>query len=241
MQMAAVASAVMGIYALALPHTPPKGAGVKVTFRSALGLDALVLLKDRSFAIFALGSFLICIPLQFYYAFTNPFLSEVGMPEPAAKMTMGQMSELVFMLVMPWMLVRFGVKKMLLMGMAAWTARYVLFAMGDNGTLVWMLYAGHHPARHLLRLLLRDGPDLRGPAGRHQDPRRGAGIHDVPDVRRRHVHRRVDVGPCRRDVHDDGGRRRGHTWLAEHLGRAGRWARPSCWRCSRWRSGRVSS
>jgi MFS family permease len=99
-------------------------------------------MRDRSFAVFVLGSFLVCIPLQFYYAFTNPFLNEIGVTNAAGKMTLGQMSEIGFMLVMPWFFRRLGVKYMLLVGMAAWTARYVLFAFGDTGALVWMLYAG---------------------------------------------------------------------------------------------------
>ena len=142
MRIAAVASALMGLYALSLPHTPPKATNEKVTIRSILGLDALVLLKDRSFAVFALGSFLLCIPLQFYYAFTNPFLNEIGMSEPASKMTFGQMSEFGFMLVMPWLLTRLGIKRTLLIGMAAWTVRYVLFGWGNADSLIWMLYAG---------------------------------------------------------------------------------------------------
>jgi nucleoside transporter len=141
-QFAAAASILMGLYCLALPHTPPKAVGSKVTARAVLGLDALALLTDRSFAVFVIGSFLLCIPLQFYYAFTNLFLNEIGMAEPASKMTLGQMSEIGFMLIMPWMLVRLGVKRMLLIGMAAWTARYVLFAYGNAGSLAWMLYIG---------------------------------------------------------------------------------------------------
>jgi MFS family permease len=89
-----------------------------------------------------LGSFLICIPLQFYYTFTNPFLNELNVSNAAGKMTLGQMSEIFFMLVMPLFFRRLGIKRMLLVGMAAWAARYALFAMGNNGSLVAMLYAG---------------------------------------------------------------------------------------------------
>jgi nucleoside transporter len=141
LQIAAAASIVLGVYCLALPHTPPQKAG-RATMGDILGLDALKLLGDRSFAIFVLGSFLVCIPLQFYYAFANLFLNELQVTNAAGKMTLGQMSEIFFMLVMPWFFRRLGVKYMLLVGMAAWTTRYALFAAGDNGALVWMLYAG---------------------------------------------------------------------------------------------------
>jgi nucleoside transporter len=142
MKIAAGISILMGIYSFSLPNTPPKSLGHKVTIRDVLGLDALKLMKKSSFAVFVIGSLLICIPLAFYYNFTNLFLNEGGIVNAAGKMTMGQMSEVIFMLVMPWFFVRLGVKKMLLVGMLAWSARYLLFAFGNSGTLVMMYYTG---------------------------------------------------------------------------------------------------
>jgi nucleoside transporter len=141
MRLAAGASLLLGVFCLALPHTPPQNSR-RATLGGVLGLDALKMLRDRSFAVFVLGSFLICIPLQFYYAFANLFLNEIGMENAAGKMTLGQMSEIGFMLVMPWFFARLGIKWMLLVGMAAWSIRYLFFAYGDTGSLVWMLYAG---------------------------------------------------------------------------------------------------
>jgi nucleoside transporter len=141
LQLAAASSIVLGVFCLALPHTPPQKQS-RARLADILGLDALKLLGERSFAIFVIGSFLICIPLQFYYAFANLFLNELHVTNAAGKMTLGQMSEIFFMLVMPWFFRRLGVKYMLLVGMAAWTGRYVLFAYGNSSDLVWMLYAG---------------------------------------------------------------------------------------------------
>lgn len=141
-KLGAIASIVMAVFCLTLPNTPPKPTGQKVSLGDIVGIKALSLMKEKSFAIFFISSILICIPLSFYYAFTNPFLNDSGMTNVVAKMTMGQMSEIIFLLVMPFFFKRLGVKWMLLVGMIAWAARYGLFVFGNNESLVFMLYAG---------------------------------------------------------------------------------------------------
>jgi nucleoside transporter len=142
LKLGAALSVLLGVYAFFLPSTPPANAGTRPTLAQALGLETLAYMKDRSFAIFTIGSALVCIPLSFYYSFANVFLNETGMTGTAGKMALGQVSELLFLLLIPMLFARWGVKKMLLIGMAAWTLRYVLFAFGDNGTLVTLLYGG---------------------------------------------------------------------------------------------------
>jgi len=140
--LAAGLSVVMAGYCFTLPPTPPLARNTRFELRHVLPLESLHLLRERSMAVFALASFLICIPLQFYYAFTNLFLNEVGVVNAAGKMTGGQMSELFFMLLIPWFFRRLGVKWMLAVGMLAWVVRYGMFAFGGSGDLMWMLWLG---------------------------------------------------------------------------------------------------
>jgi nucleoside transporter len=141
--MVALASAVLGLFSFTLPKTPPRvDKNEKVSISEVLGLEALKLLKDRNFLIFFISSVLICIPLAFYYQNANPFLSEIGMGNPTGKMTIGQASEVLFMLLLPYFFTKFGFKKTIMAGMLAWTIRYLLFAYGDAGEMAFMLLIG---------------------------------------------------------------------------------------------------
>lgn len=141
--LAGVAALVLGIFSFTLPKTPPKVASTeKIRIGDLLGFDALKLLKDKNFAIFFLSSILICIPLAFYYQNAHPFLTYAGIENPTGKMAIGQISEALFLLLIPMFFVRFGFKKTILVGMLAWAIRYVLFAYGNGSDLSFMLITG---------------------------------------------------------------------------------------------------
>lgn len=140
--MAGIASLLLGILSIFLPDTPPGGKGKSVSIRDILGLDALKLLREKNYLIFFIASILICIPLAFYYQEANKFFNESGMSGAAGKMALGQVSEAVFLVLMPFFFKRFGVKVMLLIGMGSWVARYLLFGFGNADELVLFLYLG---------------------------------------------------------------------------------------------------
>jgi len=140
--MAALVSAVLGLYSFFLPETPPHAASQPTTAKSVMGIDAFILFKDRPYLIFFIAAIFVCIPLSFYFGFANLYLNQSGMQNAAGKMVMGQISEALFILAIPFLFNRIGVKKMVLIGMSAWLLRYICFAFGDMGPNVWMLYAG---------------------------------------------------------------------------------------------------
>ncbi len=141
--MCGCASLALGLYSFTLPKTPPVATGQpRKQLRDILGADALGLLAERNFLFFFLASILICIPLAFYYQHANQFLTELKVANPTGKQTLGQMSEVLFMLALPVFLGRFGIKLTLLAGMLAWAVRYALFALGNAGPLVYLLLIG---------------------------------------------------------------------------------------------------
>jgi nucleoside transporter len=140
--MAAAASVMLGLFSFTLPNTEPKGKTSDTSASRAIGADAIVLLKDKSYLVFFIAAILVCIPLSFYYSFANLFLNDIGMQDAAGKMTMGQVSEALFILAIPFLFNSIGVKKMIMIGMVAWMLRYIFFAYGNVDSNLWMLYAG---------------------------------------------------------------------------------------------------
>ena len=141
--MCSIASFALGLYSFTLPRTPPlPNTAEQSRFGRLVGIDALVLLRERNFLVFFVSSILICIPLAFYYQNANQFLTEIHVSNATGKQTIGQMSEVLFMLLIPVFLNRFGMKTTLLLGMLAWAGRYLLFAFGNAHELGFMLILG---------------------------------------------------------------------------------------------------
>lgn len=140
--MAAIASIALGLYSFILPNTPPKAKNTEGAASKALGTDAFVLFKNKSYFIFFIAAILVCIPLSFYYGFANKFLNEINVENAAFKMTYGQVSEAIFIVAIPFLFNSIGVKNMLLMGVTAWILRYVCLAYGNTDGNMWMIYAG---------------------------------------------------------------------------------------------------
>ncbi len=141
-KMAGYTSVILGVYCFSLPHTPPPMAGKPIDVRSLLMADAFRLLARPAFLVFIICSTLICIPLAYYYSNTSGFLANMGFEQPVSAMTIGQMSEIIFMLMIPFFFRKLGVKWMILIGMGAWVLRYLLFAFGAPDQVAWMLFAG---------------------------------------------------------------------------------------------------
>lgn len=139
--MAAIASIVLGFFSFLLPDTPPLAKSPS-SAKKVMGIDAFVLFRDKSFLIFFISAIFVCIPLSFYFGFANLYLNQSGMHNAAGKMVMGQISEALFLLTIPFLFNRIGVKKMLLIGMTAWILRYLCFAYGNMDSNIWMLYLG---------------------------------------------------------------------------------------------------
>ena len=186
--LAAGVSVVMGLYCLTLPHTPPSGHGKSITAREVLGLDCLVMLKQRSYLIFAICSILACIPLTFYFSFVNTYLNDIGVSNAASKMSLGQVSEVGVMLAMPLIFRRLSVKGILLVGLAAWTLRYALLAYGNPGALMWMFYIAiivHGVCFDFFFVTGMLYTDQEAPSSLSQYRAR---LLHVPDLRDRHVY-----------------------------------------------------
>lgn len=142
LQVAGIAGIIMGLFCLILPHTPPPAKGEKVDFKKVIGIEAFKKIQSRPFNVFLFSSFLLCIPLAVYYNFAPIFVNDFGIENPAFKMSFGQMSEAIFILMMPFLFTILGIKKMLITGMIAWVLRYTLFAIGAPDEITWMIIFG---------------------------------------------------------------------------------------------------
>ncbi len=140
-QVAGGAAILLGVFSLMLPHTPPPAKGKRASVGDIFGVRAFSLFRSRSFTVFAVSSFLICIPLAAYYNYAGRMVGDMGKPI-GSTMAIGQGAEVLFMLALPFAFARLGVKWMLVIGMLAWAARYALFSAGAPGNVFWMIAIG---------------------------------------------------------------------------------------------------
>ena len=142
MRISGIGGIVMGLYSFTLPHIPPKGAGKKFSFRDVIGVDAFRKLMSKPFLVFIIGLLLISLPFAMYFTYVPVYISAAKIADPAFKMTFGQMSEVIFLLILPWFFSKFGLKWVMLTGMIAWTLRYALFAVAAPECIEWMIIIG---------------------------------------------------------------------------------------------------
>ena len=142
MRISGIAGILMGLYSFTLPYIPPKGAAKKFSVRDVIGIDAFAKLMSRPFLVFITGLLLISLPFAMYFTYVPVYIGAAKIPDPAFKMTFGQMSEVIFLLTLPWFFSKFGLKWVMLTGMIAWTLRYALFALAAPGAVEWMIILG---------------------------------------------------------------------------------------------------
>lgn len=142
MRISGIASVLMGLYSFTLPAIPPPGAAKKFSVRDVIGIDAFKKLNSRPFIIFILGLLLISVPFASYFTYVPVYLKAAGLADPGFKMTFGQMSEIVFLLALPWFFSKFGLKWVMLIGMIAWALRYGLYAVAAPSGIEWLIVIG---------------------------------------------------------------------------------------------------
>ncbi len=139
MYIAGAAGVAMGLYSFTLPNIPPRSKGKALSIRDVIGVDAFRHLYSRSFLVFVAGLLLISVPFAIYFPYVPVFLRQAGITDPAFKMTFGQMSELIFLVSLPWFFKRFGIGRVLLIGLVAWSLRYLLFTLSAPNSIEWMM------------------------------------------------------------------------------------------------------
>lgn len=137
----ATASLIFGSYSFTLPATPPPAKGVRFSFSDVVGAKAFPLFKHRNFTVLMVCALLTSISLGVYNSFASTYLGALGIENVAGVLAIGQISEVVFIVTIPWVLSRVGMKWALLIGMLMWGVRYALFIAAAGGTISWAIAA----------------------------------------------------------------------------------------------------